>query len=150
MPLQDQAALPPGILFQSDYVGGSLGFGAPPKFDTVWDKLEAEADAMVPAGAARGRDTNLRQNLTNFLFQAVVTSDLIVPYNPGRIYIMIQNLGAANVFLAFGKPATVSDSFRLAAGGGFYEPILGTVSSVHGIAAAGAQNVIVVEGFRAN
>lgn len=149
LPQQLQTGLPQSILRQSGHVGGSLGFGGQPEFESVWDKLEAEADALVPSAVPRGPSPNLRQELTNFLFQAAVTSDLIVPYNPDRIYLMLENIGAANVFVAFGKPATVTDSFRMVAGG-FYEPIFGCVTSVHGISAAGLQNVIVIEGFRVN
>ena len=152
VPLDRQAALPPGILYQPDWVGGSLGFGGKPEFEDMWDQLKAEAAELVPAavmppGLAPGL-VNLRQSLNNFLFQATVTSQLVVPYNAARVYLMIENIGAANVFVAFGKAATVLDSFRIAGGGGFYEPIFGTTSSVHCIAAAGTQSVVIVEGFR--
>lgn len=151
IPQEFQAALPPGILWQPDHVGGSLGFGGKPEYETIWDKLEADAEAMIPPDAlgVPGAGTDLRQDLTNFLFQATAASQLVVPFNRSRIYLMLENIGAANVFVAFGKPATTQDSFRIAGGGGFYEPILGTVSSVHMISAAGTQSVIVVEGFRA-
>lgn len=151
VPLDRQAALPPGILYQPDWVGGSLGFGGQPEYQDVWDQLkgEAEAAALVPAVApgADGGSPNLKQTLQNFLFQATVGSQLVVPYNANRVYLMVENIGAAAVFVSFGKQATTVDSFRILAGG-FYEPIFGTTSSVHCIAAAGTQNVIIIEGFR--
>lgn len=149
VPLDRQAGLPPGILYQPDWVGGSLGFGGAPEHEDMWDQLQEEAAQLVPApGAAPGRGPNLKTTLQNFLFQATVISELIVPYNAMRTYLMIQNIGAANVFIAFGKAATTVDSFRIAGGGGFLEPIYGTTTSVHGIAAAGIQNVVIIEGFR--
>lgn len=149
VPLDRQAGLPPGILYQPDWVGGSLGFGGQPEFEDMWDQLKKEADQLVPAGRMQpGSGPNVKQILHNFLFRATVVSQLIVPYNADRVYLMIENIGAANVFVAFGKAATLVDSFRIAGNGGFYEPIFGTTSSVHGVAAAGTQNVVIIEGFR--
>lgn len=149
LPEHLQTGLPPGILSQPDYVGGSLGFGPSEELEDVWDKLEAEAAADVLAPGVAG--TNLRQVLNDFIFQATVVSQLVVPYNTARIYLMMQNVGAANVFVSFGRSASITagQSFRIAGAGGFYEPILGTTSSVHMITAAGTQPVNIVEGFRA-
>ena len=47
---------------------------------------------------------------------------------------MLQNNGVSIVRVAFGRAADLSSGFAMAGGGGFYEPILGTVQSVHGIA----------------
>jgi hypothetical protein len=151
VPLDRQAALPPGILYQPDWIGGSLGFGGRPEFKDLWDKLKGEAAALVPPVMPPGLagSPNLKQSLQNFLFQATVVSQLVVPYNAARVYLMVENIGAANVFVSFGKEATTADSFRIAGNGGFYEPIFGTTSSVHCVAAAGIQNVVIIEGFRA-
>ncbi len=142
-----QTGLPPDIYYQPIHVGGSLGFGGKPELDIQWDKLEADAAAEAERAPLGPRESYL-QNFNNFLFQAVVTSTLIVPYNINRTYLMLQNKGALSVFLSFGREADAASGFEIAGGGGFYEPILGTVSSVHGIAAAGTQDVTVVEGFR--
>ena len=147
LPQDRQTGLPPGIYYQPIHVGGSLGFGGKPGLEPMWDKLEGEAAAdaeRAPLGPAQ----SYLQHFNNFLFQAVVTSELIIPYNPNRTYLMLQNKGVSSVFLGFGREADVVSGFEIAGGGGFYEPILGTVSSVHGISAAGTQNVTVVEGFR--
>lgn len=152
VPLEHQTGLPPGIYYQPKHVGGSLGFGAKAFLQPMWDQLEAEAAAAAVAAAqpgVSGRDFTLRNFLNNFLFQATTVSQLVVPYNRARVYIMMQNLGVSNVFIGFGREATVNDSFQIVGGGGFYEPILGTTSSIHMIAAAGTQNVIIVEGFEA-
>ena len=145
---EHQTGLPPGIYYQPTHVGGSLGFGGKPDLESIWDQLEADAAAAAER-APLGPGQSYLQNFNNFLFQAVVTSALIVPYNINRTYIMLQNKGVSSVFVGFGREADAGSGFEIAGGGGFYEPILGTVSSVHGIAAAGTQNVTVVEGFRA-
>jgi len=150
LPQDQQTGLPAGIYFQPIHVGGSLGFGGKPELEPMWDKLEAEAAAAADAGGAPGQGQNLRQRLNDFIFQALTTSELVVPYNADRIYLMMQNVGAGDVFVSFGRGASITPgaSFRIAAGGGFYEPILGTTSSVHMITAAGMQSVSIVEGFR--
>jgi len=146
VPLEFQAGLPPGVLYQPLEVGGSLGFGGKGELEPFWDKLEAEAEAMPDLGLP-GAAANLRQNLNDFVFEATTVSRQVLPYSPTRIYLMLQNRGSADVFVSFGHTATLN-GFEIPSGPGFYEPILGTVSSVHMIAASGTQPVTVVEGFR--
>ena len=154
LPQDRQTGLPAGIYFQPIHVGGSLGFAGKAQLEPMWDKLDAEAQAAAAAAAdagevpGRGRRSYL-QTFNNFLFQAETVSALIIPYNANRTYLMLQNKGASSVFLGFGREADAGSGFEIAGGGGFYEPILGTVSSVHGVSAAGIQDVTVVEGFRA-
>lgn len=143
LPQSLQAALPSSILYQPEHIGGSLGFGPPARLGDMWDQLEAEAEA------APGAVADLRQVLNNFLFKATPLSELVIPYNAARIYLFMQNLGTADVFVGFGRVATLLDGMRMAAAGGFFEPILGTVSSVHMIAATGTQNVVIIEGLKA-
>lgn len=141
-----QTGLPPGIYYQPLHVGGSLGFGAAPKLEALWDRLEAEAAAALAPG---GAGASYLQTFNNFLFNATPVSQLVVPYNPQRTYLMMQNNGAAAVRVGFGRQADLTSGFVIAAGGGFYEPILGTVSSIHLISVAGTNAVVVIEGFRA-
>lgn len=147
IPQDRQTGLPAEIYYQPIHVGGSLGFGGKPTLESMWDKLEADA-AAADLGPAGPRQSYL-QVFNNFLFQATPISQLVVPYNRTRTYLMLQNNGAAAVRVAFGRAADLTSGFVMAAGGGFYEPILGTVSSIHAIAAAGTNNVVVIEGFRA-
>lgn len=151
LPQDRQTGLPAGILFQPAHIGGSLGFGGKPKIESVWDGLEAEASALAPGAGvpgAPGVGPDLRQNLNDFVVQARVKSKLVIPYNPNRIYLMVQNRGSANVFISFGHAASDKSSFQISPGPGFIEPILGTVSSVHLVSAGGVQPVIIIEGFR--
>jgi len=147
LPEDQQTGLPRSIFYQPEEIGGSLGFGLPPALEDVWDKLEADAAADV---LEPGAGANLRQSLNDFIFQAEVTSELVIPYNRDRVYLFMQNQGAADVFASFGHSASIvpGQSHRISAGG-FLEPILGTISSVHMIAAAGVQPVNIIEGFRA-
>lgn len=143
VPQEFQAALPGGILYQPEKIGGSLGFSMPKPAGDMWDELEREV-----AAEGVGVGTDVRQVLNTFLFMANTTSRLVLPYNKNRVYLMLQNQGTSRAFVAFGHVATSRD-FQIPTGPGFYEPILGTVSSVHMIAAAGSQPITVVEGFRA-
>lgn len=141
VPQEFQAGLPPGILYQPVHVGGSLGFGLKPRKTDVWDQIDSDAQASISGKA------DLRQDLYDFSVDIAAVSELVLPYNAKRIYLMVQNIGGAIAFLSFGKSAT-TNGFRLPAVTGFYEPILGTVSSVHAIGVA-ATTLVVVEGFRA-
>lgn len=143
VPQEFQAGLPGGILYQPEKIGGSLGFSMPKPAGDMWDDLERDVEAE---GVGAGADP--RQVLNTFLFIATPISRLVLPYNKNRVYLMLQNQGTSTTFVAFGHTATSRD-FQIPTGPGFYEPILGTVSSVHMISAAGSQPITVVEGFRA-
>lgn len=143
IPMEYQAALPPGILQQPEHVGGALALTAQPKPDDVWDQIDAEQAAVAGVG-----ELNLNQNISNFSFIAMSVSQVILQYNSKRSYLLLQNNGASDVRVAFGRTADLTSGLVLSAGGGFYEPILGTVQSVHGISAAGDSQVTVIEGFR--
>lgn len=143
IPMEYQAALPPGILQQPEHVGGALALTAEPRPDDIWDQIDAEQAALADVGAL-----NLNQNISNFSFIATAVSQIIMPYNVKRSYLLLQNNGAADVRVAFGRDADLTSGLVLSSGGGFYEPILGTVQSVHGISAAADSQVTVIEGFR--
>lgn len=153
VPQEFQAALPPGILSQPIHIGGSLGFAGPDMqpADDIWDALDDEAVSPTgpPGRPGAGVATDLRQNLYDFTVQVTAVSDLVLPYNRNRVYLFLQNRGANVISVAFGKSASKATGMQLAANGGFYEPILATVSSVHAIAAAGSNTLVVIEGFRA-
>lgn len=145
LPQYLNSGLPAEIFYQPDIVGGSHGFGpGEGTSDDFWDQLAAEAGDVQPINGRRG---SLRQRLNDFPIVATTVSQQALQYNKNRTYFAIQNKGAVSIFIAFGRPAT-TDSFEIPAGPGFYEPILGTVSSVHVIAAAGTAMVQIVEGFR--
>ncbi len=141
--MEYQAGLPPGILQQPEHIGGALALTAQPKPEDVWDQIDAEQAAVAGVDGL-----NLNQNISNFSFVATTVSQLIIPYNVQRSYLLLQNNGAADVRVAFGRDADLMSGLVLSAGGGFYEPILGTVQSVHGISVAGTSQVTVIEGFR--
>ena len=151
VPLHRQAGLPADILWVNPQVGGSLGFRDPRDTGDIWDQLDVEAAEQAQDGpgvaGAPGGAANLRQNLHSFQVMVETTSGLVLPFSKDRIYLMLQNKGASKVFAAFGHTASEAD-FEVPTGPGFYEPILGTVSSVHMVASSGSQPVTVIEGFR--
>ena len=138
----ENTALPKDILYQPGVIGGSHAIPRQRR-DDFWDELADEAqDLTAVMGSA-----NLRQVLNDFSVKAQPISDQVLQYNAKRTYFAIQNRGAASIFLAFGKPASL-ESFEIVPGPGFYEPILGTVSSVHVISAVADVPLTVIEGFR--
>ncbi len=141
LPQHLNTGLPTEILYQPDVVGGSLALGRGD--GDFWDELSKEAGDATPISAS---GANTRQRLNDFLFIAKVANQQALQGNNHRTYFAIQNRGAASVFISFGKPATLK-SFEIPPGPGFYEPILGTTTSVHVIAAAGEQPVTIIEGY---
>lgn len=145
LPQHLNTGLPTEILYQPDVVGGSLALGRGKGEDgDFWDELSKEAGDATPIASA---GANTRQRLNDFPFIAKAASRQALQGNAQRTYLALQNKGAASVFVSFGKPATLK-SFEIPPGPGFFEPILGTTTSVHIIAAAGEQPVTVVEGYR--
>ena len=86
------------------------------------------------------------QVLTNFRADVGVIEETIIPYNPMRAYLFMVNTGAAEVRIAFDRAADTNTGVPIASGG-FFEPILGTVSSMHAVAAVANQELVIVEGF---
>lgn len=88
------------------------------------------------------------QVLTNFRAQVTNASELVIPYNPMRCYLLVVNTGTAEVRISYNRAADVQTGLPLSAGGGFHEPILGTVSSMHAVSTVAAvQTLIIVEGY---
>ena len=137
--------LPVEVLYQPDVVGGSLALGRGVGTDAdFWDELGKEAADATPH---LGAGANTRQRLNDFAFIAKAASKQALQGNKRRTYLAIQNKGAVSVFVSFGKPATLN-SFEIPPGPGFFEPILGTTSSVYIISAAGDVMMTIIEGYR--
>ena len=86
------------------------------------------------------------QTFANFRADVGITSNLILPYNPMRNYLIIVNTGANTIFAAFARSADSATGVPIVSGGN-YEPILGTVSSMHLVSAVAGQQAVIVEGF---
>lgn len=69
----------------------------------------------------------------------------LLPANPDRNYLLIQNRGIASVFIAFDRLAAISNGIEIA-GGGFYEPFSAPRNSVNVISAVPGQLVIAIDG----
>jgi hypothetical protein len=59
------------------------------------------------------------QTFSSTFFAAVGDgSQLVLPSNPARVYLLVQNLGAADpLYINFGKDASAADGVRIVAGG---------------------------------
>lgn len=67
---------------------------------------------------------------SNFPFTIGVTSERILPANPFRTYLLVQNKSADFIFLNFGQVATNYNGIRIAPGGN-YELIGGATGGAH-------------------
>lgn len=90
------------------------------------------------------------QKMINYRFLVQTESSVVFPFNADRAYILLVNNGTAEVRIGVGRSATLFDGIPLPASGGFWEPILGTVDSVHAVSTAVDQELIIVEGFYFN
>ena len=86
------------------------------------------------------------QKLTNFRAGVGVNDVVVLPFNPTRAYLFMVNTGALQVNVSFDRGADTVSGIPIPAGG-FFEPILGTVSSVHAISTAVGQSLVITEGF---
>ncbi len=119
---------------------------------------------LDPGGGIAGDYYNIDTS-TIFPFIAGVASEQIIPMNPLRVYLVIQNTSLAAIFINFGQAATLTNGLRLAAGA-FYEQIgvgggrnvAGSISnmggsfitsdSLHIIGSAAGLAGVVIEGIR--
>jgi len=74
-----------------------------------------------------------------------IVSTMVVPANPNRQYLLIQNNSASNIYFAINKHATASDLF-LYSGGGFYEPLRPPKGAIYLLGAATGLNCVICEG----
>lgn len=86
------------------------------------------------------------QKLTNFRAAVGVADVVILPFNPTRAYLFMVNTGPLQINIAFDRGSDLVSGIPIPAGG-FFEPILGTVSSVHAISTAVGQSLVIAEGF---
>lgn len=73
------------------------------------------------------------------------TSTLIMPADPYRNYLLIQNLGTASIIVKFGSVQTASEGITIV-GGGAYEPIKGMFDSIYAKSASGTQSAVFLSG----
>lgn len=96
------------------------------------------------------RGDNRSGDITHSTVAVGVASTAIAAANPNRRYLLLQNVGAAPVFLRFDETAAVlNEGFSLAAGAIFEWPRDANNAlyreAVNGIVAAGTEDVLVSE-----
>lgn len=119
---------------------------------------------LDPGGGIAGDYYNIDTS-TIFPFTAGLVSIQIIPMNPLRVYLVVQNTSAANIFINFGQAATLTNALRLPAAA-FYEQVgvgggrnvSGSISnyggsfitsdSLHIIGSAAGLSGVVIEGIR--
>lgn len=78
-------------------------------------------------------------------FSALVGSTVALPNNPRRCYLLIQNKGAAAVYLSVGAAGAGTTGIFIPVGGN-YEPGRPPVDALYLNSTAGAQTVLILEG----
>jgi len=150
LPQAEQSALPGDYNAQLKEPGFTLGHVLETRVGR--DRHPMDAD-RTRAGARRALFLRILskigmrgQTFANFRADVGITDELILPYNPMRNYVIVVNTGANTIFVAFERAADSGTGVPIVSGGSF-EPILGTVSSVHLISAVAGQQAVIVEGF---
>jgi len=69
----------------------------------------------------------------------------LLPANPDRNYLIIQNRGIASIFVAFDRPANALSGIEIA-GGGFFEPETAPKNGVWVISNVPGQLVVALDG----
>lgn len=113
-----------------------LGFDVNNK---TWRTLKTDSDGRLYVTTAPTQ-TNVapQSNPTVGLAQSA-----ILAANPSRKLMIIQNLGAAPIYIGFGNNITTATGFQIAAGQTFIDDhFLGVVNAISGVA---AQDVRIVE-----
>lgn len=78
-------------------------------------------------------------------FSATTTSTQALTYNTYRRYLIIQNRGAASIYVKFGAVHSGTEGLEIV-GGGNYEMLTPPFNSVWIVAASGTQSVVLYEG----
>jgi len=150
LPQSEQSALPSDYNIQLDTPGFTLGHVLETRAGRAAHPLDhdrsAKARRVAWQTALLAKIGMRGQTFTNFRADVTTIDELILPYNPMRNYLLIVNTGVNTIFVAFERAADSATGVPIVSGGS-YEPILGTVSSVHLISAIVAQQAVMVEGF---
>lgn len=113
--------------------------GASPGIET--DTAPAQPEA--PVRVAGPIQATMRQTLSNY--RATFTGEtVILPSSRQRAYILIINVGANDVWLAFDKIADSADGVPLRTPDGFLELTHGTASEIRAFVAAGNTGTLIV------
>ena len=122
-------------------VGRFIGARKPQKFDG--DDSNPVLSSLHRIMARLGTHGQI---LTNFRAIVGVADVVVLPFNPMRAYLFMVNTGALEIRVSFDRGADAVSGIPIPSGG-FFEPILGTVSSVHAVSTAAAQSLVISEGF---
>ena len=144
----------------ADRVGGSLALQPGPAERPVPVRPGRAGSGNVPVakpsppGVSRARRWVNPYRSVVVPFSVGLVSDIMLPANPRRVYVLVQNLNAASdMWLNFGAEAVVQASVLLVPRGN-YELIGGATGapfspydSVHVIGTVAAQRCVAVEGI---
>lgn len=145
-----------GMLAGLEMMLGNIG-DFQPAFDRVQIDVQAGDTVKIGIGNGQGRynrageitkNTVPRSEQFDNLQKSVATaSGVLLAANTSRQYLLIQNKDtSANVFIAFGKPATAAAGVRVIPGGAFEMVGICTTQEIHAIASVATSNITVVEG----
>lgn len=99
-------------------------------------------------GKATAQQKKMRPGLityTNLPFTAATDTKNILPENPHRVYLAIQNQGTQDIYVAFGGP---NGGLKIIPGTGFEWNINAPQNSVYVYTLAGSVACILIEGTR--
>lgn len=150
LPQAEQSALPLDLNAQLKEPGFTLGHVLATETGRAAHPLDADRSARARRLAwqqALLAKIGMRgQVFANFRADVDIQDELVLPYNAARNYLIVVNTGPNTIFAAFERAADSATAVPIVSGGS-YEPILGTVSSLHLISAITAQQAVIVEGF---
>lgn len=99
-----------------------------------------------PRQKPRSTEVKLTTQGTVFPFVAQTVSDLAIADNLNRNYLIVQNNGAANIFINFNAAASINHIKIIP--GGNYEPIVVPTGGLHIISSAANNDVAILEGIK--
>lgn len=80
-----------------------------------------------------------------FTYIIGTTSVMVLPANPDRQYLLVQNTSASNVYLAINRNATAQD-ITLYNNGGYFEPLRPPKGAIYLLGSAASLNCAICEG----